>query len=169
MLRLVVRDLNDDEKNIANSVPQIALDLLNEKGEEHIDTTYIYPMKGYCFQIGGLNAMGADVYTTVVGFGNIISAFKNHIAPNVNRTIYMCSSYNITIDILNAFAMEAVMKYYKYIIQYANEYSIDEPIKIDIDMSYVYEDDNQSKQVWKKFIEETYASINEMVEKDMGN
>ena len=168
MLRLIVRELNEKElqkTDKTSNIPQIAVELVNEQGETKMRTRYIYGMRGYSFQVGGLNANGADVDTTVVGLGNIVRAFKNMSPMDSKSSIYSSNvKYeNIPLQLINSLALTCIMKFY-------NSYIVgSQPIKIDIDMPYVYEDDNQSKQVWKKFIEETYALINEMVEKDMGN
>ena len=180
MLRLIVRELNEKElqkTDKTSKIPQIAVELVDEQGESKMRTRYIYGMRGYSFQVGGLNANGADVDTTVVGLGNIVRAFKNMTPMDSNSSIYSSNvKYeNIPLQLINSLALTCIMKFYNsYIVgapsirSYCNE-DISQPIKIDIDMPYAYEDDNQSKQVWKKFIEETYALINEMVEKDMGN
>lgn len=62
IIKLSVRNLNDEEITATRledrDFPQVALTLNNENGDL-IDVFYLYPLRGYFFQIGGLNANGS--------------------------------------------------------------------------------------------------------------
>ena len=64
IIKLSVRNLNDNELSQINDeckdFPQIALTFNDEAGNE-IGCEYMYPLRGYFFQIGGLGANGVVI------------------------------------------------------------------------------------------------------------
>lgn len=91
---LKVRELNADEKKQHGGIG-LALVINNEDGTELI-LDYLYPMRGYCFQIGGLAANGSSFSSSVIGFGNVVKPIIE--SKNMQRTRSSAYSSNLKLS-----------------------------------------------------------------------
>lgn len=156
---LSVRNLNERELSECSKddicIPQIAITLRSNITNESF-CQYLYPLRGYFFQIGGINAHGAIVQ-------------GHHFFNGAEGLIKSCKIVGMTDsgikDIFNSEASACVMDYIKKFTEIkrmdsksqgdkVNEYyfSIDPMIG---SRGVIYED-----SAWRKFINDTFEYYN---------
>jgi hypothetical protein len=93
---LTVRELNVEEKNVHDGIG-LALVVNSEDGTESV-LDYLYPMRGYCFQIGGLAANGKSFGSSVIGFGNVIKPIIESKTMSRTRSSIYSSNLKLISD-----------------------------------------------------------------------